>query len=79
LQAIPQTLAYMTANPILQQPVFGLITTGEDHLFLKLQNRQYAQSYKFTLLSDEQNNLLRVLQILKKLIMTIHPQTHPDE
>lgn len=79
LQAIPQTLAYMTAKPEPNQTVFGLITTGEDYLFIKLQNRQYAQSYKFTLLSDEQNNLLRVLQILKKIIITIHPQTHPGE
>lgn len=71
LQAIPQALAYMTANPHPERPLFGLITTGEDYLFIKLHARQYAQSYKFTLLSDTQNNLFRVLQILKRLITTL--------
>lgn len=71
LQAIPQTLAYMTANPNPNQPLFGMITTGEDYLFIKLCDRHYAQSYKFTLLSDEQNNLFRVLQILKRIITNI--------
>lgn len=73
LQAIPQTLAYMTANPNPSQPLFGLITTGEDYLFLKLHNRQYSHSYKFTLLSDDQHNLVRVLQILKHLITFLPP------
>lgn len=68
LQAIPQALAYMMANPNPNKPLFGLITTGEDYLFIKLNARQYAQSYKFTLLSDAQNNLFRVLQILKRMI-----------
>jgi predicted type IV restriction endonuclease len=71
LQAVPQTLAYMMANPNSDKPAFGLITTGEDYLFLKLHARQYAQSYKFTLLSDERNNLLRVLQVLKHLVEVV--------
>ncbi len=68
LQAVPQTLAYMMAHPPADQPAFGLITTGEDYLFLKLHARQYAQSYKFTLLSDDRNNLLRGLQTLKRIV-----------
>jgi len=71
LQAIPQTLTYVMANPNPDQPLFGLITTGEDYLFIKLRDRQYAQSYKFTLLSDAQNNLFRVLQILKRMITSM--------
>ncbi len=41
-----------------------------DRLFLKLQRQpvaQYALSNKFTLLSDEANNLHRVAQVLKRL------------
>ena len=71
LQAIPQTLAYMMASPAQSQPVFGLATNGYDYLFLKLQQgkvNQYALSNNFTLLSDENNNLLRVAQIIKRLV-----------
>ena len=71
LQAIPQALAYMMGNPRPEQPVFGLVTNGYDYLFLKLvqgNNPRYALSHNFTLLSDENNNLLRVGSILKRLI-----------
>ncbi len=71
LQAIPQTLAYMMANPQPDRPIFALITTGEDFLFLKRRSQHYAQSHKFTLLSDDHNNLLRVLQILKRVMTTL--------
>lgn len=71
LQALPQALAYMAAAPEGDRPIFGLITTGEDYLFVKLQARQYAPSYKFTLLSDEQHNLLRVVQVLKRILNSI--------
>ncbi len=70
MQAIPQTLAYMMGSPKPQTKSYGLITTGEDFLFLKLQRQpvaQYALSNKFTLLSDEANNLHRVAQVLKRL------------
>lgn len=67
LQAVPQALAYMMANPQPDRPIFALVTTGEDFLFLKRQGQYYAQSYKFTLLSDAHNNLWRVLQVLKRI------------
>lgn len=69
LQAVPQTLAYMMAYPPTQPVVYGLVTTGEDYIFLKLNRaeRQYALSYKFTLLADENNNLHRVVRILKQI------------
>lgn len=70
MQAIPQTLAYMMGSPKPQTESYGLITTGEDFLFLKLQRQpvaQYALSNKFTLLSDEEHNLHRVAQVLKRL------------
>jgi hypothetical protein len=77
LQALPQTLAYMMANPEPTNPCFGMITTGEDYLFVKVDRSQsqatqtplntYGKSYKFTLLSDETNNLHRVARVLKRL------------
>ncbi|MEB3230044.1 MAG: type I restriction endonuclease subunit R [Leptolyngbyaceae bacterium] len=71
-QALPQTLTYMMASPSPNQPVFGLVTNGYDYLFIKLlcgTHPQYALSHNFTLLSDEANNLTRVAQILKRLVV----------
>ncbi|HAG83209.1 MAG TPA: type I restriction endonuclease subunit R [Cyanobacteria bacterium UBA12227] len=70
LQALPQTLAYMMANPNSEMPVFGMITTGDDYLFVKLNQpgREYALSDKFTALSsDKNNNLFRVLRVIKRI------------
>jgi hypothetical protein len=66
-QAIAQTLAYMAGAPSL--PVFALITTGEDYLFVKLDraSSHYALSDKFTLSTAEGNELYQVAQILKQL------------
>jgi len=70
LQALPQTLAYMMANPNSEMPLLGMITTGDDYIFIKLnqQVRQYALSDKFTAISrDENNNLFRVLRVIKRI------------
>jgi hypothetical protein len=66
-QAIAQTLAYMAGAPI--SPVFALITTGEDYLFVKCDRdaSHYALSDKFTLSTAEGNELYLVAQILKRL------------
>jgi hypothetical protein len=69
LEAIPQTLAYMLANPNPGKPVFGLVTNGEDFQFIKLvqqDNPIYDLSDKFTL-SRRGNELYQVLAILKNL------------
>ena len=67
-QAIPQTLAYMLANPRVHRPCFGLVLNGSEFLFLKLQITngipKYATSNLFSML-NEGNDLDRVLQILK--------------
>ncbi|QYO67944.1 type I restriction endonuclease subunit R [Leptolyngbya sp. 7M] len=71
LQAVPQTLAYMTATPDPDHPVFGLVTNGYDYLFVKLVRHdwhEFALSHNFTLLSDEQSNLFRVARVLKHLV-----------
>jgi hypothetical protein len=70
MQALPQTLTYMMANPDDGDASYGLITTGEDYLFVKLnpQTREYDISNKFTLSSRRDNQLYTVIQILKRLI-----------
>ncbi len=70
-QAIAQTLTYMMALPAVANPIgFGLVTTGEDFLFIKLDrvSRQYALSDKFTLSTIQDNQLVRVVQILMALV-----------
>ncbi len=69
LNGIPQALAYMLANPQSEKPVFGLVTNGEDFVFIKLTKQntpRYALSDQFTLLKRE-NELYRVLSVMKKL------------
>ena len=67
-KAIPQTLAYMLANPRVHRPCFGLVVNGSEFLFLKLQRingmPKYATSNLFSML-NEGNDLDRVLKILK--------------
>lgn len=70
-QAIAQTLTYMMALTSTANPIgFGLVTTGEDFLFIKLDqvSRQYALSDKFTLSTIQDNQLIRVVQILMALV-----------
>ncbi|MFB2833800.1 type I restriction endonuclease subunit R [Floridanema evergladense] len=71
LQALPQTLAYMVANPNIETPVFGLIMTGEDYIFVKLNQQlgQYALSRKFTLVNPQENELYEVVRVIKKIMI----------
>jgi predicted type IV restriction endonuclease len=65
VEAIPQALTYMLANPYPDQPVFGLVTNGEDFQFIKLVKQElpiYDLSDKFTL-SRRENELYKVLAI----------------
>jgi len=67
--ALPQTLAYLMANPQPEQPSFGMMTNGDDILFVKLTQtdpRQYDVSRVFTPLSSKQE-LYSVLQVLKRI------------
>ena len=65
--AIPQTLAYMMANPDPQKPICAMVTNGGEFFFLKLNRQgtpQYDISRIFSLLPLE-NELYDVLMILK--------------
>jgi hypothetical protein len=67
--ALPQTLAYMLANPNPETPVFGMVTNGGNFIFVKLQMQEFPQyelSNVFSVL-PRRNQLYDVLQILKHL------------
>ncbi|MBE9008980.1 type I restriction endonuclease subunit R [Pseudanabaenaceae cyanobacterium LEGE 13415] len=67
--ALPQTLAYLIANPQPQRSSFGLLTNGDDILFVKLvqrESRLYAVSRVFAPFTSGRE-LFEVLRILKKL------------
>ncbi len=84
-RAIPQTLSYLLANPAGKdaenkdaenenRPTFGLITNGNEFLFLKANPRpiaQYANSRLFSLINPN-NDLYQVLSILRELGQTLH-------
>ena len=67
--AIPQTLAYMAAaaHPKPEQPLYGIITNGSSHSFVKTLGKQYGVSDLFSTRSQYRNNLNEVLKILKYL------------
>jgi hypothetical protein len=67
--ALPQTLAYLMANPHPEQPSFGMVTNGDDILFVKLvqtEPRRYALSRVFAPFTSNQE-LYNALQILKRI------------
>lgn len=69
LEALPQALYYMSNKLNMPYPIFGLLTNGNNFLFVKLQPQlipQFAISELLTLLRRE-NDLYQVLMILKRL------------
>ncbi len=67
--ALPQALAYMMANPDLDKPKFGMLTNGDDVLFVKLMaqpTREYGLSRAFSIYTVR-SELRSAFQILKHL------------
>jgi hypothetical protein len=65
---LAQLLAYMLANPYSQRPGFGLITSGADFIFVKLDKQdapQYSTSAQFGMRNPA--DLPEVLRILKRI------------
>ena len=60
-RAIPQALAYMMSNSETVQPTFGMITNGNEFLFLKTSQNEYANSRLFSLVNPN-NELYEILQ-----------------
>jgi hypothetical protein len=72
-RAIPQSLAYLLSNPQTTEPTFGMITNGNEFLFLKATRTpiaQYANSRLFSLVNPD-NDLYEILQVLKQLGMGV--------
>jgi Type I restriction enzyme R protein N terminus (HSDR_N) len=67
--ALPQALAYMMSRPESEQPLFGILTNGDDILFVKLTTQptpQYQLSRAFSLYTLP-SELQLALQMLKHL------------
>ncbi|MBD2359018.1 type I restriction enzyme HsdR N-terminal domain-containing protein [Tolypothrix sp. FACHB-123] len=68
--AVPQALAYLMANPQPDKPVFGMVTNGDDVLFIKVKReadrQQYDLSRVFALFTSAKE-LYNILQILKRI------------
>lgn len=70
--ALPQTLAYLMANPQPEKPSFALVTNGDDILLVKL--RANVHHYALSRVSApfiSREELYRVLQILKHIAAAI--------
>lgn len=73
LLALPQALAYLMANPNPNLPVFGMVTNGDDILFVKvlqMNTPQYDLSRIFAPFTSARE-LYSVLQILKRIGQTV--------
>lgn len=67
--ALPQALAYMMANPNMDKPRFGMLTNGDDVLFVKLLAQptpQYGLSRAFSI-HTVASELRSAFQVLKHL------------
>lgn len=74
--ALPQTLAYLMANPQPHRSSFGLVTNGDDILFVKLvqhESRLYGLSRVFAPFVSGRE-LDEVLRILKNMGLAIAAQ-----
>jgi Type I restriction enzyme R protein N terminus (HSDR_N) len=74
--ALPQALAYMMANTQTEQPTFGMMTNGDDVLFVKLTTQpsgKYGLSRVFSLYTLPEE-FQSVLQILKRMGQSISKQ-----
>jgi len=68
--ALPQAMAYMIANPNPERPVYGLVTNGDEFMFIKMLTQdvpQYDLSNVFSLLIPRRNQLCDILQVLKQI------------
>jgi len=71
--ALPQTLAYRMATPQPTMPLYGVLTNGDDVLFVKLHQQpqpQYGLSRAFSLYTH-QSELVMTAQILKQLSRSV--------
>ncbi len=63
---LPQTLAYLMANPNPEKPCFAMLTNGDDIVFIKLESQQYQLSQVFSPIVN-QSELETTWKILKNM------------
>jgi hypothetical protein len=63
--ALPQALAYMSGSPNAEYPTFGLVTNGQNFLFLKVLGKVYGTSKEFAMRNP--GDLTEVLQVMRQL------------
>ncbi|WP_242046605.1 type I restriction enzyme HsdR N-terminal domain-containing protein [Cylindrospermum sp. FACHB-282] len=68
--ALPQILTYLMASPNSEQPNFGMLTNGDDIVFVKLENKHYGISRVFAPLST-QSELESACRVLRKIAETV--------
>ena len=77
---IPQALAYMMASQNVNKPIFGLVTNGDNFIFIKLVKSasnglagkaQFDLSDDYSMYARTQNELYQVLQIMKQIAQLI--------
>lgn len=71
--ALPQTLAYLTTNPRLDWPSFGMVTNGDDIFFIKLvqqPERCYSLSRIFAPFISKQE-IYSALKVLKCIAQAV--------
>ena len=64
--ALPQTLAYLMANPNGDRPTFAMLTNGDDIVFVKLEGKQYGMSQVLAPLVNR-GELEVAWQVLRKI------------
>jgi hypothetical protein len=74
--ALPQTLAYLMANPNRDRPTFGMLTNGDDIVFVKLEGKSYAMSPVLSPLVT-QIELETACRILQKIAELVAHQVKP--
>lgn len=69
--AVPQALAYMMASPHPKLPVYGLVSNGEEFIFLKIlafPTPIYSTSKLYaTFFPPDSQDLAEVVQVLKQM------------
>lgn len=68
--ALPQILAYLMASPNSDLPNFGMLTNGDDIVFVKLENKHYALSQVFAPLAS-QSELESACRVIRKIAETL--------
>jgi hypothetical protein len=67
--ALPQLLTYMLSQDRQGQPLFGLVTNGEEFRFVKLQQDEFDLSDILSVLPPSRSQLPIALQVLKSLAL----------